>query len=216
MAVLFCSTATIASLTLVNSTTYAEEIKTRLDRPIIIALQQATDSIIEPRQQIETLAWLSEMSNNLRKRIPNEFYRVRLLQTVLDEANLMGLDPQLVLAVIDIESNFNRYAVSSVGAQGLMQVMPFWKNELGRHTDDLFNPRINIRYGCAILKHYIKLYSPSLPRALAAYNGSLGRDKYPNKVLKRLAREWPFNPIYSMQPSSVAQSDLQNTLEVNN
>ncbi|MGH1539894.1 MAG: lytic transglycosylase domain-containing protein, partial [Arenicella sp.] len=97
-----------------------------------------------------------------------------------------------------------------------MQVMPFWKNELGRHTDDLFNPRINIRYGCAILKHYIKLYSPSLPRALAAYNGSLGRDKYPNKVLKRLAREWPFNPIYSMQPSSVAQSDLQNTLEVNN
>ncbi|MGH1543015.1 MAG: lytic transglycosylase domain-containing protein, partial [Arenicella sp.] len=156
MAVLFCSTATIASLTLVNSTIYAEEIKTRLDRPIIIALQQATDSIIEPRQQIETLAWLSEMSNNLRKRIPNEFYRVRLLQTVLDEANLMGLDPQLVLAVIDIESNFNRYAVSSVGAQGLMQVMPFWKNELGRHTDDLFNPRINIRYGCAILKHYIK------------------------------------------------------------
>ena len=131
------------------------------------------------------------MSEKITQRVPNAFYRIRLLETVHREAALVGLDPQLVLAVIDIESNFNRYALSHVGAQGLMQVMPFWKKELGKSSDDLFNPQVNIRYGCAILRHYMDKYSDPVD-ALAAYNGSLGKEKYPNKVYGRLNRQWGF------------------------
>ena len=170
-----------------------------LESPTIIALREATRNIIEPTRQIETLAWLSEMSRNIEKRVPNDFYRIRLVQTVLEEANNADIDPQLVLAVMAIESNFNRYAQSGAGAQGLMQVMPFWKEELGSKTDDLFNPHVNIRYGVKILKHYLDRYSPSIPRALAAYNGSLGRSFYYTKVLKRLEKEWGFKAVYSLK-----------------
>ena len=181
-----------------------------LDTATIIALRETTNDILDPEQQIETLTWLSEMSKNIEKRVPDDFYRIRLLQTVLEEANRVNLDPQLVLAVMAIESNFNRYAESGAGAQGLMQVMPFWKDELGSRDDDLFNPRVNIRYGCEILKHYIDRYSPSIPRALAAYNGSLGRSFYYEKVLKRLAKSWGFESVYSMQSSGVAVNELHS------
>ncbi len=97
------------------------------------------------------------------------------------------LDPALILALMTIESRFDPYAVSSVGAQGLMQIMPFWKNELGSSLDDLYDVETNIRYGCAILRHYLKRYGTA-HRALAAYNGSLGKDKYPNKVFSQVAR----------------------------
>jgi len=95
------------------------------------------------------------------------------------------------MAVIDIESNFNRYAQSHVGAQGLMQVMPFWKKEYGHSDDDLFNPHVNISYGCKILRYYLDRYDTP-EKALAAYNGSLGKSKYPNKVFARLKKEWQF------------------------
>lgn len=161
------------------------------DPALIQALQQSTHDLRENTTDLDALVWLSSMSSNLERRIPNPFYRIRLLETVYQEANNVGLDPQLVLAVIDIESNFDRHAVSRVGAQGLMQVMPFWKDVYGRPDDDLFNPLISIRYGCSILRHYIDRHD-SLNDALAAYNGSLGRDKYPNKVLGRLKRAWTF------------------------
>lgn len=177
------------------------------DNSVIMALHQATRDIIDPHQQVETLAWLSKMSHNVRKRLPNDFYRVRLMKTILTEAKRADLDPQLVLAVIDVESNFDRYAVSRVGAQGLMQVMPFWKDILGSYQDDLFNPQINIRYGCTILKHYIDRFAPSLDRALAAYNGSLGRTTYSDKVKNRLKKEWQFQPFYSLDETRVAQSE---------
>jgi soluble lytic murein transglycosylase-like protein len=102
-------------------------------------------------------------------------------------AHSHDLDPSLVLALITIESRFDPYAISSVGAQGLMQVMPFWKKELGSKQDNLFDVTTNIRYGCAILKHYIQRYKTP-KRALAAYNGSKGKDKYPNKVFSQVAR----------------------------
>ena len=131
------------------------------------------------------------MSDKLVKRIPNPYYRIRLLKAVSTEAKRAGLDPQLVLAVIDIESNFDRHAYSHAGAQGLMQVMPFWKEVYGNVDDDLFNPLVSLRYGCTILRYYMDKH-PDLSRALAAYNGSLGHDRYPKKILKRLASRWQF------------------------
>ena len=162
-----------------------------VDPDLIQALKQATHDIQEGRTDLDSLAWLSSMSEKLERRIPDPYYRIRLLKAVSVEAQRAGLDPQLVLSVIDIESNFDRYALSHAGAQGLMQVMPFWKEVYGNVEDDLFNPLVSLRYGCTILRHYLDKY-PNATQALAAYNGSLGRDIYPNKVFKRLASQWQF------------------------
>ena len=163
----------------------------QVDPALVQALQQATRDIRDQTTDLDSLVWLSSMSERIDGRIDNPFYRVRLLKAVYSEAESAGLDPQLVLAVIDIESNFNRYALSHAGAQGLMQVMPFWKDVYGRPNDDLYNPLISLRYGCTILRHYMDLHSNPID-ALAAYNGSLGKSKYPNKVLNRLNTKWQF------------------------
>lgn len=162
-----------------------------VDPALIQALKQATHDIQEKTTDLNSLTWLASMSDKIKKRIPNAYYRVRLLEAVATEADRAGLDPQLVLAVIDIESNFDRYAKSHVGAQGLMQVMPFWKEVYGNTNDDLYNPLVSLRYGCTILRHYMDKYSDPV-RALAAYNGSLGRTKYPDKVFGRLEKQWTF------------------------
>jgi len=162
-----------------------------IDPDLIQALKQATHDIHEGRTDLDSLTWLSSMSEKLERRIPDPYYRIRLLKAVAAEAERAGLDRQLVLAVIDIESNFNRHAISHAGAQGLMQVMPFWKEIYGNVEDDLYNPLVSLRYGCTILRHYMDKY-PNATQALAAYNGSLGRDVYPNKVFKRLASRWQF------------------------
>lgn len=162
-----------------------------VDPDLIQALKQATHDIQEGRTDLDSLTWLASMSEKLERRIPDPYYRIRLLKAVATESQRAGLDPQLVLSVIDIESNFNRHAISHAGAQGLMQVMPFWKEVYGDVSDDLYNPLVSLRYGCTILRHYMDKY-PNATRALAAYNGSLGRDIYPNKVFKRLASRWQF------------------------
>ena len=162
-----------------------------VDQDLIKALQQATQDIHERNTDLESLVWLSTMSEKLEQRIPDPFYRVRLLNAVYSEAHAAGLDPQLVLAVIEVESNFDRYALSHAGAQGLMQVMPFWKDVYGRPNDDLYNPLVSLRYGCTILRHYLDKYTNPYD-ALAAYNGSLGRTVYPKKVLNRLSRHWEY------------------------
>jgi soluble lytic murein transglycosylase-like protein len=127
--------------------------------------------------------WLLEMSARLAKRIPDEKYRVELLKTVHYEATRAGLDPQLVLGLIWVESGFKKYAVSSAGARGLMQVMPFWRDLIGTPDDNLFHLRTNLRYGMVILRHYLDIEKGDLYRALGRYNGSLGRAEYPNMVL---------------------------------
>ncbi|NND81981.1 MAG: transglycosylase SLT domain-containing protein [Gammaproteobacteria bacterium] len=172
------------------------------DPALIQALHQATRDIREQTTDLNSLVWLSAMSERLERHIRNPFYRVRLLKAVFAEAQRAGLDPQLVLAVIDVESTFNRHAKSSAGAQGLMQVMPFWKEVYGQQSDDLFNPLVSLRYGCTILRHYIDRYK-NQHRALAAYNGSLGRSKYPNKVMARLRENWAFdNEAFGLQDDS--------------
>jgi soluble lytic murein transglycosylase-like protein len=127
--------------------------------------------------------WLLAMSDRLAKRVPDAKYRVELLKTVHYEATRAGLDPQLVLGIIFVESGFKKYAVSKAGARGLMQVMPFWVGLIGEGEHNLFHLRTNIRYGCVILRHYLDIEKGDLYRALGRYNGSLGKPEYPTLVL---------------------------------
>lgn len=127
--------------------------------------------------------WLATMSKRLEKRIPDAEYREDLLKTVHYEAARAGLDPQLVLGIIQVESGFKKYAVSRAGARGLMQVMPFWIDLIGDDEQNLFHLRTNLRFGCTILRHYLDIEKGNLFRALGRYNGSLGRAEYPNLVM---------------------------------
>jgi soluble lytic murein transglycosylase-like protein len=127
--------------------------------------------------------WLLEMSQRLAPRIPDAAFRVELLKAIHYEATRAGLDPQLVLGIIEVESGFKKYAVSSAGARGLMQVMPFWVDLIGDRDHNLFHLRTNLRYGCTILRHYLDIENGDLFRALGRYNGSLGRAEYPRMVL---------------------------------
>jgi soluble lytic murein transglycosylase-like protein len=133
--------------------------------------------------------WLADMSRRLEQRVPNPQYRVDLLKTVHYEAHRAGLPPELVLAVIDVESNFSQYAISSAGARGLMQVMPFWLAEIGRPGDSLFRIQTNLRLGCTILKYYLDHEKGNLYAALKRYNGTSGRD-YAVKVDKVRRTRW--------------------------
>jgi soluble lytic murein transglycosylase-like protein len=134
--------------------------------------------------------WLTDMSERLRRRMPDDAERLELLRLVHREATRAELPPELVLAVIEVESAFDRFAISVVGAQGLMQIMPFWLDEIGHPDDNLFHPPTNLRMGCTILKYYLDMERGDLQRALARYNGSLGRRKYPDKVFTALSERW--------------------------
>ena len=134
--------------------------------------------------------WLSAMSSRLARYVPDEGERRRLLVNIQYEASRAGLDPQVVLGLIEVESAFRQYAISGVGARGLMQVMPFWKNYIGKPSHNLFDIRTNLRYGCTILRHYNNLENGNLYRALARFNGSLGSGKYPNAVLGAWRNRW--------------------------
>jgi soluble lytic murein transglycosylase-like protein len=144
---------------------------------------------------IEAANWLAEMSRRLEKRIANRDYRIELLRTVHYEATRAGLDPQLVLGLMQVESGFRKYAVSSAGARGYMQVMPFWIKVIGRPDDNLFHLRTNLRYGCTILRHYLDIEKGDLYRALGRYNGSLGKPEYPNMVRASWERNWGWQPL---------------------
>jgi len=135
-------------------------------------------------------AWLEEMSFRLQKRIPDATSRLDFLSTVYYEAKRAGLEPELVLGLIEVESAFKKYAVSSVGAHGYMQVMPFWVKEIGTAEHNLFHLRVNLRYGCTILRHYLDIENGDLYRALGRYNGSLGRPEYPNLVRAAWHNNW--------------------------
>ena len=160
------------------------------DIELRLLLQQAITDSDSFTDKFDAEVWLLDMSNRLKKKISQPEKRLKLLRQIHQEASRANLHPELVLAVIDVESNFDRFAISKAGAQGLMQVMPFWLKEIGQPRDSLFNVRTNLRMGCTILKYYLKKEKGDLTRALARYNGSLGRYKYPNKVFKRLNERW--------------------------
>ena len=150
---------------------------------------QASSESAFPSQQ-EADIWLNIMSSRLEKRIPNATNRMDFLKTVHYEATRAGLDPQLVLGLIEVESGFRKYAVSKAGARGYMQVMPFWVKEIGADKHNLFHLRTNLRYGCAILRHYLDMEKGNLFRALGRYNGSLGKSEYPNLVKAAWQNHW--------------------------
>lgn len=154
------------------------------------ALKRAIESSDSFASRFEAEVWLVDMSNRLRARIPDPEQRVRLLRLVHSEARRADLEPEWVLALIDIESRFNRFAISSAGARGLMQIMPFWLEEIGHPEDNLFHIQTNLRLGCTILRYYLDREKGNLTRALARYNGSLGSARYPGLVFKALATRW--------------------------
>jgi len=135
--------------------------------------------------------WLTDMSGRLEKQVPRSEERMEILRTVHQQATRAEVAPELVLALIDVESNFDRYAISSASALGLMQVMPFWAKELGQSDKNaLFDVEFNILLGCQILKYYLDMEGGDLIRGLARYNGSLGRRWYADRVIQRLRSKW--------------------------
>ena len=144
--------------------------------------------------QYEADVWLNEMSRRLQKRMPDTAYRTDFLKTVHYEAKRAGVDPQMVLGLIEVESGFRKYAVSGAGARGYMQVMPFWVKEIGTSDHNLFHLRTNLRYGCTILRYYLDVEKGNLYRALGRYNGSLGRPEYPNMVRAAWHKYWNTTP----------------------
>lgn len=134
--------------------------------------------------------WLTDMARRLQRQVPDAEERLLILRHVHQEAQRAALPPELVLAVIDIESNFDRFAISVAGARGLMQVMPFWLQELQQPEANLFDIQTNLRMGCTILRDYLDMEKGDLVPALARYNGSTGKTWYPELVLGRLSNRW--------------------------
>ncbi len=148
----------------------------------------------EISERIDYLRWLGDMSERLAKRLPDRQVRLEFLQTTWYEARRAGLDPALVLGLIQVESAFRKYAVSPVGAHGYMQVMPFWTRVIGDgDRRKLFNMQTNLRFGCSILRMYLDMEKGDLYMALGRYNGSRGRPEYPNAVLAAW-RRWEHKP----------------------
>ncbi len=156
-------------------------------RDILIEAIESSDSFTD---RFDAEVWLTDMSRRLNKRVSDPEERLLILKTAHYEASRAGLPPELVLSVIDIESNFDRFAISHAGARGLMQVMPFWLDEIGRPDDDLFDVRTNLRMGCTILRHYLDREKGDRTRALARYNGSVGKVWYPQRVYRALSKRW--------------------------
>jgi soluble lytic murein transglycosylase-like protein len=166
----------------------------QLSASVRAMLQRAVSDQAAPKlafaSRQEAQVWLDEMSRRLEKRIPDAGFRFDFLSTVHYEATRAGLDPQMVLGLIEVESGFKKYAVSKVGARGYMQVMPFWTKAIGSSEHNLFHLRTNLRYGCTILRHYLDIENGNLYRALGRYNGSLGKSKYPNLVKAAWQKHW--------------------------
>jgi soluble lytic murein transglycosylase-like protein len=143
-------------------------------------------------ERIEYLHWLGEMSDRLRRRVPDRNTRLELLETVWYESKRAGLEPAMVMGLMQVESGFKKYATSIVGARGYMQVMPFWSRVIGDGDPrKLFHMQTNLRYGCSILRMYIDMEKGNLYLALGRYNGSRGRAEYPNAVLANW-KKWEF------------------------
>lgn len=153
-------------------------------------LKEAIDSDAGFEDRFDAEVWLLDMSRRLEKFVEDPQMRIHMLKQVHYEATRVEIEPELVLAVIEVESAFDEFAISVSGARGLMQVMPFWLEEIGISDKNLFKIRTNLRMGCTILRYYLDMEPNDLGRALARYNGSLGKTIYPNKVISALQKNW--------------------------
>ena len=157
-------------------------------RKILVAAIADADSFGD---RFDAEVWLTDMSHRLARQVPDAEERLHILKAVHRQAKLAGVEPELVLAVIDVESDFDRFAISSATALGLMQVMPFWVPELGyKDKNELFDVEINVLLGCRILKYYLEMEHNDLVKGLARYNGSVGRRWYSDRVIERLRTKW--------------------------
>jgi soluble lytic murein transglycosylase-like protein len=156
-------------------------------RALLIEAVNASDSFID---RFDAEVWLTDMSSRLASRVEDPEERLHILRQVHYEARRAKLDPQLVLALITVESNFDRFAISSAGARGMMQIMPFWLDEIGHPEDNLFDIATNLRFGCTILSIYLEREKGNMHKALARYNGSVGKHWYPRRVFRALRTTW--------------------------
>lgn len=185
LSVLFFTLFSISSPSLAQSGE-----KPVIDSELRSALLNAVNDATSFEDQFAAQVWLVDMSGRLKRYMKDDKTRLDFLRMVHQEATRADLSPELVMALIHVESAFQRFAISVVGARGYMQIMPFWKKEIGRADDNLMDTRTNLRYGCTILKHYLKREKGDWTRALARYNGSLGRTKYPEKVMTFWEKYW--------------------------
>jgi len=188
----------IAALLIAPGARAGNQLEEKMAESVRAALHKAITDQSAPFLAFATVgearAWLDAMSSKLERRMPDKALREDFLVTVHYEAKRAGLDPQLVLGLIQVESAFRKYAISSAGARGLMQVMPFWVKAIGGVDDNLFHLRTNLRFGCVILRHYLDMEKGDLYRALGRYNGSLGQPEYPNMVLRAWMNNWKYTP----------------------
>jgi len=184
----FCGTI-LAVLLCICTYSHAATLE-RPDDDMRAVLLEAINSSDSFTDRFDAEVWLTDMSSRLASRVKDPDERLYILKQVHYEAKRAKLDPELVLALINVESNFDRFAISSAGAQGLMQIMPFWLEEIGRPDDNLFDIATNLRFGCTILTIYLKRERGDMRKALARYNGSVGKNWYPARVYKALSRRW--------------------------
>jgi soluble lytic murein transglycosylase-like protein len=193
----------VSSLLVSRSALAGNQKEAELSHSVKALMQKSISDLGAPKlifaNETEGQAWMTEMSARLKKRLPDQAYREEFLRTVHYEATRAGLDPQMVMGLIHIESAFKKYAVSSVGARGYMQVMPFWVRTIGAKDHNLFHLKLNLRYGCTILRHYIDIERGDLYRALGRYNGSLGKPQYPNLVLGAWRKHWDYTAPTTQQ-----------------
>ncbi len=164
----------------------ADEVDPQLRKLLKNAVERS-DSFTD---KFDAEVWLLDMSTRLKRIIKDDKERLTILRNVHKEAKNANLQPELVLALIHTESHFDHFAISVVGARGLMQVMPFWRKEIGHPNDNLHEITTNLRYGCTILRYYLDMEKGDIPAALARYNGSRGSRKYSDKVLRLLSDVW--------------------------
>jgi soluble lytic murein transglycosylase-like protein len=160
------------------------------DSTLRALLKQAITHTDSFKDRFDAEVWLVDMSRRLAPLVPDPEKRINLLKQIHYEATRAKLRPELVLALIEVESRFNRFAISNAGAMGLMQVMPFWLKEIGRPKDNLFDIHTNLRLGCTILRYYMDKEKNDLTAALARYNGSLYSYKYTNRIFRVLDNRW--------------------------
>jgi soluble lytic murein transglycosylase-like protein len=181
----------VLACALLATPVYADDTRMGPDPALRQVLLSAVDEASSFQDRFDAEVWLTDMSRRLTRQVPDPDERLKILRIVHQQAQRVNVSPELVLAVIDVESNFDRYAISHAGALGLMQVMPFWVPELG--YDDmnvLFNIELNVLLGARILRYYLDMENGDMIRGLARYNGSLGQRWYSDRVLDRLRTRW--------------------------